>query len=787
MKFRKTAIALAAISLCPALPLNSQTASVTIEAESMSLTTYAPEGTLIRLPSATATGSASKTFNGSAGTYNIQVHVVPEGDGRPTVALHKGGTQLFSYSYPLGGAPTSFTVSNVTLNPGDVLKLVGQANAGAYARVDKIVLTPVAAATSTPFSGTPIALPKAFPAATYDKGGQGVAYKDLTVGNSGAQYRTAEDVDIVASTDASGGGYAISSFQAGEWMAYTVNVPTTRSYDLAVKVASTMASPLPTFHVEVDGVNVSGPLTVPNTGSADSFQWVGKQGVTLNAGKRVVKVVADQQLFRLNALSVLDSSSTAPSTSTDKPTTSTIEAESMSLSTYTSEGTRIRLPSSTSTGTATKAFSGATGTYDMQVHVLAESDGRPTLELHKGGTKLTTYTYPQTAGASSFSVRNVALNPGEVIKLVGAGNAGAYARVDKIVLTPSTGTAAPTPPAPEAPAPAPAPLPTAACANPSSGYEGFGRNTTGGAGKSIYRVTSLADSGTGSLRDALSQGNRCIVFDVGGTISLSNDLIARGANITIDGLTAPSPGITLRNRALVLQGNSGAGNIVVRGIRSRGTGSGVDAMRVYNAANVVFDRVSINGFGDGAIDVTEKARDVTIQWSILGAGIASHNLLTLIAYGATRVSVHHNLYINGDDRQPKCDGPSGATSPSAEIVCDVRNNVVWGYKNRGTAVRGYGTGNVVDNYYQTSTSSAGQTVYVAEGGRAYVRGNISANGWNLEGLGTQSTPYPALVPGTTDALTAAQQVLANAGARGPKFGLDAVDKDYIGQVKLGGG
>lgn len=658
MKVRKTAIAVAAIALFQAFPLNSQTASTTIEAESMSLTTYALEGTLIRLPSSTATGSAAKAFNGSAGVYNIQVHVVPESDGRPSLALYKGATQLHSYTYPLGGSPTSFTVSNVTLNPGDVLKLVGQANASAYARVDKIVLTPVAAATSTPFSGTPIALPKAFPAATYDKGGQGVAYKDLTVGNSGGQYRTAEDVDIVASTDASGGGYAISSFQAGEWMAYTVNVPTTKKYDLAVKVASSMASPLPTFHVEVDGVNVTGPLTVPNTGSVNTFQWVGKQGVTLNAGKRVVKVVADQQMFRANAISVLDSSTTTPTT---------------------------------------------------------------------GGT-----TTPTTGGTT----------------------------------TPTTDTTA--------------------CANPSGGYEGFGRNTTGGAGKSIYRVKSLSDSGAGTLRDALSQGNRCIVFDVGGTISLSNDLIARGANITIDGLTAPSPGITLKNRALVLQGNSGAGNIVVRGIRSRGTLSGVDAMRVYNAANVVFDRVSVNGFGDGAIDVTEKARDVTIQWSILGAGTPSHNLLTLIAYGATRVSVHHNLYINGDDRQPKCDGPAGATSPSAEIVCDVRNNVVWSYKNRGTAVRGYGTGNVVNNYYHAATSSQ-QGVYVAEGGRAYVRGNMSANGWNLDGNGTQSTPYSAVVPGTTDALTAAQQVLANAGARGPKFGLDSVDQAYIGQVKLGGG
>jgi hypothetical protein len=645
MMFRKTPIAVAALALFAAPPLGSQTASVTIEAESMALATYATEGTLIRLPSSTSTGTATKTFNGSAGTYNIQVQVVAENDGRPTLELHKGSTRLHTYTYPLSAERTSFTVENVALNPGEVIKLVGRANSGAYARVDKIVLTPVAASASTPYSGTPIALPKSFEASKFDKGGQGVAYKDLTAGNSGGQFRTGEDVDIVGSTDAAGGPYAISSFQAGEWMAYTVNVPTTKTYDIAARVASSMSESVPSFHIEVDGVNVTGPLAVPNTGSVANFQWVGKQGVNLTAGKHVVKVVADSQLFRMNALSVLD---------------------------------------------------------------------------------------PGTGSTGGGSLPNLS-----------------------------------------------------ACANPSSGYEGFGRNTTGGAGQPVYRVTNLNDSGSGSLRDALSKGNRCIVFDVGGTISLSSDLIVRGANVTIDGLTAPSPGITLKNRTLVMQGSSGAGNLVVRGIRHRGAAD--DAMRVLNAANIVFDRVSVTGFGDGGIDITEKARDITIQWSILGQGNPSHNFITLIAYGANRVSLHHNLYINGADRLPKCDGATGATSVYPGTVCDVRNNVIWNFSQRATAVRGYGTGNVVNNYYQTSKSSASQTIYVAEGGQAYVAGNFSHNGWNLNGNGNRSTPYSAASMSTTDAVTAAQQVINYAGARSSKFGLDSTDKSLIDSVRLTGG
>jgi pectate lyase len=643
MMFRKTPIAVAALALFAAPPLGSQTASVTIQAESMALATYATEGTLIRLPSSTSTGTATKTFNGSAGTYNIQVQVVAENDGRPTLELHKGSTRLHTYTYPLSAERTSFTVENVALNPGEVIKLVGRANSGAYARVDKIVLTPVAASASTPYSGTPIALPKSFEASKFDKGGQGVAYKDLTAGNSGGQFRTGEDVDIVGSTDAAGGPYAISSFQAGEWMAYTVNVPTTKTYDIAARVASSMSESVPSFHIEVDGVNVTGPLAVPNTGSVANFQWVGKQGVNLTAGKHVVKVVADSQLFRMNALSVLD---------------------------------------------------------------------------------------PGTGSTGGGSLPNLS-----------------------------------------------------ACANPSSGYEGFGRNTTGGAGQPVYRVTNLNDSGSGSLRDALSKGNRCIVFDVGGTIALSSNLMVKGANVTIDGLTAPSPGITLKSRTLVMQGSSGAGNVVVRGIRSRGTPSGEDAIRVYNASNIVIDRVSVSGFGDGAVDVTEKARDVTIQWSILGNGNPSHNYSNLIGYNASRVTVHHNLYLNSDDRNPYC-GRNGASSLSPETVCDVRNNLIWNYV-RGTAVRAYGTANVVNNYYYTTKdTSAARTVYLDTGASAYVSGNVSQNGWNLNGNGNRSTPYAAVAPATTDALTAAKQVVAQAGARGPRFGLDAADKAYIGSISL---
>jgi uncharacterized protein involved in high-affinity Fe2+ transport len=879
MKFRKTPFALAALALCsPLLPLSAQTTSMTIEAESMALSSYAIEGSRIKLTS--SNGTATKTFSGASGTYNMQVHVVLENDGRPTLEVHKGNTRLHTYTYPLGTTTATFNVNNVVLASGESIKLLGRADAGAWARVDKIVLTQVATSTSapapstgvvltpvgtstpapttgysgTPYSGTPVALPKAFEAVNFDKGGQGVAYRDLTAGNAGGVYRTAEDVDIIASTDSQGGAYAVNNFQTGEWLAYTVNVPANGNYDLAIRAASNQTTPA-AFHIEVDGVNVTGSIAVPKTSTWATFQWVGKQNVPLTAGKRVLKVVSEQQYFNVNAVSVLASPVAAPAPAPAPVDTSTPAPAPAPQTSTPYSGTPIALPKAfeavnfdkggqgvayrdltagnaggvyrtaedvdivTSTDSQGGAYAvnnfqtgewlaytvnvPANGNYDLAIRAASNQTTPAAFHIEVDGVNVTgSIAVPKTTNWSTFQwvgKQSVPLTAGtRVVKVVSeqqyfnmnaisvlASTVAAPAPAPGDTTTPAPGdTSTPVPAPVDTSTPAPAPI-TSACANPSAGYEGFGRNTSGGAGKPVYRVTNLNDSGAGSLRDALSQGNRCVVFDVGGTISLSSDLVVRGANVTIDGFTAPSPGITLRNRTLVMQGSSGAGNVVLRGIRSRGTSSGLDAIRVYNASNIVIDRVSVSGFGDGAIDVTERARDVTIQWSILGNGMSGHNFPSLIKYNASRVTVHHNLYVNGDDRNPHCGGSDGATSLMPEIVCDVRNNLIWNYKYYGTAVKTYGTANVVNNYYYTTNgSTAGNTIYLAGGGSAYVSGNYSRNGWDLNAHGNSSTPYAAVVPATTDAITAAQQVLAQAGARGPRFGLDAADQSSIGQISL---
>src|SRR5437764_15277868 len=81
------------------------------------------------------------------------------------------------------------------------------------------------------------------------------------------------------------------------------------------------------------------------------------------------------------------------------------------------------------------------------------------------------------------------------------------------------------------------------------GAQGFGANAVGGRTGDVYHVTSLADTNSaGTLRNGISTspvGGRTIVFDIGGTITLTSDLNIQKSNLTIAGQTAPGPGITL--------------------------------------------------------------------------------------------------------------------------------------------------------------------------------------------------------------------------------------------------
>ncbi len=146
----------------------------------------------------------------------------------------------------------------------------------------------VAAPSSTPYGGTPRAVPGTIQSEDFDEGGEAVAYHDNTTANSGGQYR-ATGVDVERTGD-TGGGYDVGWAGAGEWLNYTVSVATAGTYQLTARVASPGTGG--TFHVEADGVDVTGAMRVPATGGWQTYQNV-TIPVTLNAGAQVLRVVLD--------------------------------------------------------------------------------------------------------------------------------------------------------------------------------------------------------------------------------------------------------------------------------------------------------------------------------------------------------------------------------------------------------------------------------------------------------------------------------------------------------------
>lgn len=77
----------------------------------------------------------------------------------------------------------------------------------------------------------------------------------------------------------------------GQWMSYTVNVSSSGSYSFTARVASPYSGN--TFHFEVDGVDVTGPIYIPNTGSWNSYQFVNVDNIWIDAGQPVISLVVD--------------------------------------------------------------------------------------------------------------------------------------------------------------------------------------------------------------------------------------------------------------------------------------------------------------------------------------------------------------------------------------------------------------------------------------------------------------------------------------------------------------
>ena len=190
------------------------------------------------------------------------------------------------------------------------------------------------------------------------------------------------------------------------------------------------------------------------------------------------------------------------------------------------------------------------------------------------------------------------------------------------------------------------------------GAQGFGRYATGGRTGSVYHVTNLNDSGTGSLRDAISQPNRIIVFDVSGVIRINSRLVFK-SNLTIAGQTAPGEGITVYGDGMSC---SGATNVIMRYMRFRMGSVGTkdaDCAGLANGGNIIFDHCSFAWGQDENFSINwdnkgTAPHDVTIQNSIVGQGLMQHSAGGLIQ--ADNITMYRVLLCDNKTRNFKVKG-----------------------------------------------------------------------------------------------------------------------------------
>ena len=204
------------------------------------------------------------------------------------------------------------------------------------------------------------------------------------------------------------------------------------------------------------------------------------------------------------------------------------------------------------------------------------------------------------------------------------------------------------------------------------GAQGWGRFATGGRTGSVYHVTNLNDSGTGSLRDAVSQPNRIVVFDVSGVIRI-NSRIVFSKNLYVAGQTAPGEGVTVYGDGVSF---SGADNIIVRYMRFRMGAVGTkdkDAAGIANGQNMIFDHCSFSWGQDENFSINwdnkgTAPQNITLMNSIVGQGLMTHSAGGLMQ--AENITLYRILLVDNSTRNFKVKG-----------INQYANNLVYNWKN----------------------------------------------------------------------------------------------------------
>ncbi|HKO53351.1 MAG TPA: family 16 glycosylhydrolase [Polyangiaceae bacterium] len=125
------------------------------------------------------------------------------------------------------------------------------------------------------------------------------SYSDTTPANYGNPLCSSTDVDAERTQDPKGGVCNIGWTAPTEWLQYDFQLPKADYYDVVLRLASPAVSSY--LHLEVDGVDVSGPVAGPGLGW-QAFADATVPGVLLSAGAHSVRLVFDTGDMNVNYL-----------------------------------------------------------------------------------------------------------------------------------------------------------------------------------------------------------------------------------------------------------------------------------------------------------------------------------------------------------------------------------------------------------------------------------------------------------------------------------------------------
>jgi hypothetical protein len=345
-----------------------------------------------------------------------------------------------------------------------------------------------------------------------------------------------------------------------------------------------------------------------------------------------------------------------------------------------------------------------------------------------------------------------------------------------------------------------------------------GTTTIGGLDGAVFRVTTLAADGPGSLREAVDDPHpRLVVFEVGGVIDLQGrSLDVRHPWMTVAGQTAPDPGITLIRGSLSVETH----DVIIQhiAVRPGDRGSSThgewapDALGAHrgNAGpvhHVIFDHCSatwaidenLSASGPADVDPTSDpditSHDITLRHCLIAEGLShathpkgEHSKGTLIHDGVRNVVITGCLYAHNRERNPRLKG-----STSSIVVGNLMYD--WGSACVGVGKHGNRqtlqpsetvlVGNVA--IAGADTRSQFFVKSVDPGGRVFLRDNVAvaANGTPIAMTDDGVVPMPSPDVPAVQPWDAADEVLRSAGSRPAHR--DPIDARIVRSVIEGSG